>query len=69
MRYEEETILMDTNMLKMYSEDINNEMNSVEQECWQIVGFPFNLSSPKEKSQVFDRLGISTGERNKRGEP
>ena len=55
-------------MLQLYSESIASELDEVQQECWHIVGFPFNLGSPKEKSQIFDRLGISTGERNKRGE-
>lgn len=68
MRYEEETIQIDKEMLQSYAAGIDKEMEEVQQECWAIVGFPFNLSSPKEKSQIFDRLGISTGERNTRGE-
>lgn len=68
MRYEEETIQIDQDLLKSYSIGISEDLQRVEQECWAIAGFPFNLSSPKEKSQIFDRLGISTGERNTRGE-
>lgn len=68
MRYEEETIQLDVDMLKSYSQGIDAELEQVQQECWAIVGFPFNLGSPKEKSQIFDRLGISTGEKNSRGE-
>ena len=68
MRYEEETIQIDTQLLRTYSTEISNELQQLEQECWAIAGFPFNLSSPKEKSQIFDRLGISTGARNARGE-
>lgn len=68
LRYEEETLQIDVDKLKSYSVGIDAEMEKVQQECWAIVGFPFNLSSPKEKSQIFDRLGISTGERNSRGE-
>lgn len=68
MRYEEETLLFDVDKLKSYAVGIDEEIEKVQQECWAIVGFPFNLGSPKEKSQIFDRLGISTGERNTRGE-
>lgn len=68
MRFEEETIQIDTPMLKSYSADIDADIEKITQECYSIVGFPFNLGSPKEKSQIFDRLGISTGERNTRGE-
>ena len=68
MRYEEETIQIDKDMLQSYSTGIDEEIEKVQQECWAIAGFPFNLGSPKEKSQIFDRLGISTGERNSRGE-
>lgn len=68
MRYEEETMLIDKDMLQSYSVGIDEEIEKVQQECWAIVGFPFNLGSPKEKSQIFDRLGISTGEKNTRGE-
>ena len=56
MRYEEETIQIDKDMLQLYSESIASELDEVQQECWHIVGFPFNLGSPKEKSQIFDRL-------------
>lgn len=68
MRFEEETLQLDVDMLKSYSAGIDEEIEQIQQECWAIVGFPFNLGSPKEKSQVFDRLGISTGEKNSRGE-
>ena len=68
MRYEEETIQIDEPLLRSYSNEISQELQQIEKECHAIAGFPFNLSSPKEKSQIFDRLGISTGERNTRGE-
>lgn len=68
MRFEDELLLIDRTNLESYSVSYEKEMQEVEQECWAIVGFPFNLSSPKEKSQIFDRLGISTGEKNSRGE-
>lgn len=68
MRYEDESLMIDKQMLSSYAIDLEKQINDVEQETWAIVGFPFNLSSPKEKSQIFDRLGISTGEKNSRGE-
>lgn len=68
MRFEEEALLIDVDMLKSYSADIDKDIEKVENETWAIAGFPFNLGSPKEKSQVLDRAGISTGERNTRGE-
>jgi DNA polymerase I-like protein with 3'-5' exonuclease and polymerase domains len=68
MRFEEETIAIDTKLLEKYSVDIANKMQEIESSCWKYIGYPFNLSSPKEKSQILDRLGISTGEKNTRGE-
>lgn len=68
MRYEDESLLIDRKMLEQYAVELDHDIQQVEQESWDIVGFPFNLSSPKEKSQIFDRLGISTGEKNTRGE-
>lgn len=68
MRYEEETLLIDKEMLQSYSKGLDEEIEQVQQECWAIVGFPFNLGSGKEKSQIFDRLGISTGERTAKGD-
>lgn len=68
MRFEEETIQIDKDMLQSYSGGLDQEIEDTQQECWKIVGFPFNLGSGKEKSQIFDRLGISTGEKTARGE-
>lgn len=68
MRYEEETLQIDRAMLESYATGLDQQIEDIQQECWKIVGFPFNLGSGKEKSQIFDRLGISTGEKTSRGE-
>lgn len=68
MRYEEELTCIDVNLLKTYAQSVDQEIDDIQNECYAIVGFPFNLGSPKEKSQIFDRMGISTGARNSRNE-
>ena len=68
MRFENETTLIDVDKLKKYSEDLSNEIASVQKRCYDFAGYSFNLGSPKDKNLVLERLGIYTGERTKRGE-
>ena len=68
MRYEQETILIDVDRLKLYSDQTQKEIEEVQNRVWAVAGYPFNIGSPKEKSQVMDRLGISTGNKTARGE-
>ena len=67
-RFENETTLIDVDKLKKYSEDLSNEIASVQKRCYDVAGYSFNLGSPKDKNLVLERLGIYTGERTKRGE-
>lgn len=68
MLMENEYTHIDTDLLRSYSEYYHSEMTKLEQELYSIVGRPFNISSPTQKSEVFTMMNIDTGERNKRGE-
>ena len=68
MKWENESLAVDRSMLVKYSEYLSEEINTVQDRIWKHAGYPFNIGSGKEKSEVLDRLGISTGERTARGE-
>lgn len=65
---ENEYTEIDTELLSTYSEYYHKEMNKVETELYNIAGKPFNITSPKQKSDIFKSLDIDTGELNKRDE-
>lgn len=74
MIMEEELVNIDVDKLKSYSEYYQNEINRVEDEAFSICGQAFNMGSPKQKSEMFKLLGITTYNldgsvaNNKRGE-
>ena len=69
MMMEEELVNVDLDLLHSYSEYYTKEINRVEQESFAINNNEaFNMGSPKQKSEVLKKLGIDTGEVNKRGE-
>lgn len=58
---------LDPEVLKTYEDELSEHLYNLEQECWNIVGQPFNLKSPKDKARVFELLGLNTGEVGKSG--
>lgn len=60
MIMEEELVNIDVDKLKSYSEYYQNEINRVEDEAFSICGQAFNMGSPKQKSEMFKLLGITT---------
>ena len=68
MMMENEYTEIDTELLKTYSEYYHKAMVDIEQEIYNIAGRPFNITSPKQKSDIFKQLDIDTGDTNKRGE-
>lgn len=60
MIMEEELVNIDVDKLKSYSEYYQNEIDRVEDEAFSICGQAFNMGSPKQKSEMFKLLGITT---------
>ena len=67
-RFENETTYIDTVKLQKYSDDLSSRIHDVQEECYDIAGYPFNIGSTKDKTMVLERLGIYTGGRTKKGE-
>lgn len=52
-------VLIDDFALKQSSEILTAEMNKIEKEVYQLAGFEFNVTSPKQVGEVlFDRLKV-----------
>jgi DNA polymerase-1 len=61
-------IAVDSGRLAELSAGFSERLQKLEQEVYAIAGFPFNLNSPKQLSEVlFDRLGLPKGKKTKTG--
>lgn len=60
--------LINTQELKVFSEELKREIESIEQEVHKISGDKFNLASPKQLSEVlFNKLGLEVIKKTKTG--
>lgn len=77
-RFENETTLIDTEMLRSYSKYYDEEIKSVEERVRNVAGspdrydkkgniIPWNLGSNKDKNEMLKRLNIYTGVKTKSG--
>lgn len=56
---ERQGVQIDTSYLKSYSDQMRNEIVSLQDEIYKIAGVHFNLDSPKQLGEIlFDKLGI-----------
>ena len=56
------------NRLNEIGEFVLNEINRLEKEIYELCGFEFNISSPKQLGEVlFEKLAIAKGKKNKTG--
>lgn len=67
-RFENELTLIDTEMLKKYSNTLDKKIKEVQERCWNTAGREFNLGSSKDCNTVLKSLNIHTGVTTKRGE-
>jgi len=59
-------IRLDVDFLKSLSENLNNDIKSLEQRIYQTAGHSFNLASPKQLGQIlFDKLKIGGAKQKK----
>jgi len=63
-------VLIDHVALKQSSEILTADMNAIEKEVYQLAGFEFNVTSPKQVGEVlFDRLKVvDKGKKTKTGQ-
>lgn len=60
--------LINTHELKVFSEELKREIESIEQEVHKISGEKFNLASPKQLSEIlFRKLGLEVIKKTKTG--
>lgn len=67
MHYEEEKLWLDGEKVeRMYNEAVE-EVDKLEREVFDAIGYQINLNSPIQVAQAFNRLGIETGEKTETG--
>ena len=65
---EYEGIRLDTNILNEMNKEIEEKINSITKEIYELVGEEFNISSPKQLGQIlFEKLCIGKGKKTKSG--
>lgn len=58
---------LDVPFLEAMSDELQNRLNTISEQIYQMVGQPFNLNSPKQLSEaLFDQLGIAPPEGSRR---
>jgi DNA polymerase-1 len=68
VRMENNGIRIDADLLTKIGKDLAHRAKKIEQEVHELIGEPFNLSSPKQVQTIlFDRLKIPSGKKTKTG--
>lgn len=65
---EYEGFAVDIDGLERFGREIGAQAADITQQIYQAAGFEFNINSPKQLGEVlFEKLGLSTGKKNKTG--
>ncbi|MBQ2676087.1 MAG: DNA polymerase I [Clostridia bacterium] len=65
---EKEGFLVDANGIKAYGEFLAHRAYQLQQEIFDIIGYEFNLNSPKQLGEaLFEKLGLPHGKKTKTG--
>lgn len=67
MHYEHEKLWLDKELIDHLVVTVQEEVDRLEREVYDAIGYQINLNSPAQVSQAFERLGIDTGERTTTG--
>lgn len=67
MHFENEKLWLDKDKLDRMEIDARKEVDRLEKEVYDMIGYQINLNSPRQVAQAFSRLGIDTGERTASG--
>ena len=62
-------ILLDTGMLKSFSQTLKEDILELEQSIYEKAGTEFNINSPQQLGEVlFDKMGLPAGKKTKTGQ-
>lgn len=60
--------LLDSEGLRAYGEDLQKRINTLQSQIYELVGYEFNLNSPKQLGiALFEKLGLPAKKKNQRG--
>ncbi|MDC3180588.1 DNA polymerase I [Gammaproteobacteria bacterium] len=60
---------LDASMLSSYASELKSAMTVLEEKAYALVGYTFNLSSPKQLREIlFNELGLQSKEKTSKGE-
>lgn len=58
----------DSDGIRRYGEELQGEIDRIQTEIYQLVGYEFNINSPKQLGDaLFVKLGLSHGKKTKTG--
>lgn len=61
-------VLLDENRIQQFNDYVNDEIDKVEQQIYEIVGHPFNINSPKQLQEIlFVERNLPTGKKTASG--
>lgn len=70
MRMEHHGILVDSQLLRQQSNELEKECRLLEKQAYEVAGEPFNLASPKQLQAIlFEKLNIPVGKKTPQGQP
>ncbi len=70
MDMEHNGVLIDADLLKKQSLELEQRMMKLEQDCHNLAGYRFNLASPKQLQQIlFEELGLPIIRKTPKGQP
>ena len=59
---------VDAKGIELFGDTLNDRIGQLESEIWQLVGYEFNINSPKQLGQaLFEKLGLPGGKKTKTG--
>lgn len=61
-------VLLDSSGIAAYGEELEKQINALQKEIFELVGYEFNLNSPKQLGvALFEKLGLPAKKKNQRG--
>jgi len=62
-------VRLDTDMLELLTEKLNQDLEKIEKQIFEIAGEEFNLNSPQQLGEIlFEKLGLPAGKKTRTGQ-
>ena len=69
-RVERNGVLLDSNLLKIQSSELDKRMQELEQQAYELANEKFNLGSPRQLQEIFfNKLGFKVIKKTPKGQP